>query len=647
MPRSTAGEGGTDKGFHCILIAPYPEMGAVFTPIARRMGCRLRVVVGQEDAAVAVARATPPDDCDVFLSRSINVAFLKRHTAVPVVAIEMTAMDLLRLLLPDVGKVRRVAWFRYAGPLRDVDCVAGVLGMEIRECLFRSRAEARDMAAELEPGSVDLVVGGTYVRDFVAPLGFSTRQFRVDEETAARCLREAAAIAEARRLERRRAARIHAVFNAVSEGLLVLDEKGAVSHVNTSAARLLKRTPEDLLDKDIRAAVPGGFLSGEGLPDRAERGRVRDIGGVTLVVNRVPVTVQGKSAGLVFSFSDAGSIRRAEGRLRSSLKACGFTARYTFDNIEARSPVMRQVKELAALYASTDANLLICGESGTGKEIFAQSIHAGSRRADSPFVAVNCAAIPEGLLESELFGYEEGAFTGARRQGKAGMFELAHTGTLFLDEVGDLPLLLQGRLLRVLQEREIVRVGGTQVIPLDVRVICATNRDLEDLVRRRLFRADLYYRLNVLNLTLPPLRERPEDIVPMAVSRLRKHLRPTPPAEVMERALGPLLTRRAWPGNVRELFSVLERLALIANHTGAGTAGGRDWARLLARVWQGADPALESPPGEACAADLRTQVRALERKIIETALAATGQDLGAAARRLGISRMTLWRKLQP
>ena len=225
------------------------------------------------------------------------------------------------------------------------------------------------------------------------------------------------------------------------------------------------------------------------------------------------------------------------------------------------------------------------------------------------------------------------------------MIELAHTGTLFLDEVGDLPLLLQGRLLRVLQEREIVRVGGTQVIPLDVRVICATNRDLEDLVRRRLFRADLYYRLNVLNLILPPLRERPEDIVAMAVSWLRRHLRPTPPPEALEQALGPLLTRRAWPGNLRELFSVLERLALIANHTGA--AGGRDWAELLARVWQGAEPALERPPGEACAADLRTQMRALERKIIETALAATGQDLGAAARRLGISRMTLWRKLQP
>lgn len=169
MPRSMADDGGTDKGFHCILIAPYPEMGAVFTPIARRMGCRLRVVVGQEDAAVAVARATPPDDCDVFLSRSINVAFLKRHTAVPVVAIEMTAMDLLRLLLPDVGKVRRMPWFRYTGPLRDVDCVAGVLDMEIRECLFRSREEARDMAEALESGFVDLVVGGTYVRFLGAP----------------------------------------------------------------------------------------------------------------------------------------------------------------------------------------------------------------------------------------------------------------------------------------------------------------------------------------------------------------------------------------------------------------------------------------------------------------------------------------------
>lgn len=169
--------------------------------------------------------------------------------------------------------------------------------------------------------------------------------------------------------------------------------------------------------------------------------------------------------GTVCSISDARRIYKAEAKLRNKLKSKGFTTRYSFGDIRTRSPHVRHLKELGVLYASTDANLLICGESGTGKELFAQSIHAASLRKDKPFVAVNCAAIPEGLLESELFGYEEGAFTGARRQGKAGMFELAHTGTLFLDEIGDLPLTLQGRLLRVLQERELVRVGGTQVIP--------------------------------------------------------------------------------------------------------------------------------------------------------------------------------------
>lgn len=251
---------------------------------------------------------------------------------------------------------------------------------------------------------------------------------------------------------------------------------------------------------------------------------------------------------------------------------------------------MRHLKELGVLYASTDANLLICGESGTGKELFAQSIHAASLRKDKPFVAVNCAAIPEGLLESELFGYEEGAFTGARRQGKAGMFELAHTGTLFLDEIGDLPLTLQGRLLRVLQERELVRVGGTQVIPLDVRVLCATHQDLRQLVAEERFRADLFYRLNVLSLRLPPLRERLEDIVDLAVSHLREHLDEPPAESLLVSQLERPLLRHPWPGNIRELLSLMERMAIVANHMAEVT----DWEQLLLSLWE--DPPLEESP---------------------------------------------------
>lgn len=264
-------------------------------------------------------------------------------------------------------------------------------------------------------------------------------------------------------------------------------------------------------------------------------------------------------------------------------------------------------------------------------------------------MAVNCAAIPEGLLESELFGYEEGAFTGARRQGKAGMFELAHTGTLFLDEIGDLPLTLQGRLLRVLQERELVRVGGTQVIPLDVRVLCATHQDLRQLVAEERFRADLFYRLNVLSLRLPPLRERLEDIVDLAVSHLREHLDEPPAESLLVSQLERPLLRHPWPGNIRELLSLMERMAIVANHMAEVT----DWEQLLLSLWE--DPPLEESPIRPCLPQepedlppltLRSHMAREEARFIRQAVARCGGDMGKAAHLLGISRMTLWRKLQ-
>lgn len=187
-------------------------------------------------------------------------------------------------------------------------------------------------------------------------------------------------------------------------------------------------------------------------------------------------------------------------------------AKYHFSDILGHSPAVQKAIRLAQYYSGTDETILIFGESGTGKELFAQSIHNASRRRQSPFVAVNCAAIPDTLIESELFGYEEGAFTGARKGGKQGLFQTADNGTIFLDEIGDIPLSLQSRLLRVLEEREVMPVGSTSVIPIDVRVICATNRNLNEMVRQGTFREDLYYRLKILPLVIPPLRERVEDI---------------------------------------------------------------------------------------------------------------------------------------
>lgn len=236
-----------------------------------------------------------------------------------------------------------------------------------------------------------------------------------------------------------------------------------------------------------------------------------------------------------------------------------FTAHYHFSDILTEDIQMQVVRSQAGIYAQTDSTVLIQGESGTGKELFAQSIHNGSSRKDGPFVAVNCAAIPVALLESELFGYEKGAFTGANKEGKAGFFEMAQMGTLFLDEIGEITPEIQTRLLRVLQEKEIMRVGGNRIIPVNVRIICATNRNLREEVKKGNFREDLYYRLNVLELSIPPLRERPGDIRLLAEHFSRKYR--CSGKDI--RGLVPLLEKHQWPGNVRELQNIVERYCTL------------------------------------------------------------------------------------
>src|SRR5690625_3003716 len=215
---------------------------------------------------------------------------------------------------------------------------------------------------------------------------------------------------------------------------------------------------------------------------------------------------------MVVTYQEAESILLANNEIRSELYQRRFFAKYQFDDIISRSDKMEQLITLAKAYAISESNILIYGESGTGKELIAQSIHNESKRRTGPFIAVNCAALPENLLESELFGYEDGAFTGAKKGGKPGLFEMAHGGTIFLDEVGDITPSLQARLLRVLQEKEVRRIGGERIISVDIRVLSATNKDLLASVEDGEFRRDLYYRLNVLHLYNLPLRERVEDI---------------------------------------------------------------------------------------------------------------------------------------
>jgi len=272
--------------------------------------------------------------------------------------------------------------------------------------------------------------------------------------------------------------------------------------------------------------------------------------------------------GAVVTFQSVNRVQELENRIRRKIFLKGHTSKYRFRDILGASPSLKQAIRMAEKYSRVDANVLITGETGTGKELFAHSIHAESPRAEGPFVAVNCAALPEPLLESELFGYAEGAFTGAMRGGKVGLFELAHRGTIFLDEIGELPLSFQAKLLRVLQEREIMRVGDDRVIPVDVRVIAATNLNLQRLTEEGKFRRDLLFRLDVLRVDVPPLRERREDIFFLLRYYLDIFAQKFAKGRVLlDPSIEEYLCGYSWPGNVRELVNLCERIAALYEGT--------------------------------------------------------------------------------
>lgn len=304
------------------------------------------------------------------------------------------------------------------------------------------------------------------------------------------------------------------------------------------------------------------------------------------------------------------------------------------------SPAMRSVMQTIRAIAPTDSNVVILGESGTGKDVMARFIHENSLRADKPFISINCAAIPDQLLESELFGYEAGAFTGALSKGKIGLFEAASGGTIFLDEIGDMPQALQSKLLRALENREIRRVGGVKNIPVDVRIICATNVDLKIAVEEKKFREDLYYRLSVFLIQLPPLRERKEDIIPLAESFLQELNEKYAAHKTLSPVAVDTMLRHLWPGNIRELRNVMERIFVVS-----------EGEQL---VFSPAPQANVNIEGKCDAdffenfsgtGDLRAFSNAAEQWYIEKTLQECGGRVGEAAEKLGIHRSVLYRKM--
>lgn len=360
---------------------------------------------------------------------------------------------------------------------------------------------------------------------------------------------------------------LQTIFNNRHEGLVVVDSEGIIGQISESLVGALQKSQNYFIGRPISETCPYFRRMARVLKTGApEFGKIQAIDGKSVMVDYIPITERGEITGAlakVTFLSPEYPVDNSSAQSRGKKKGSsghGFSVKYTVDNILGSSPQMIDLKETLLKIAPRNSNVLITGESGTGKELFAQAIHAASLRRSGPFVKINCAAIPENLLESEFFGYEEGAFTGSKKGGQSGKLELANKGTVFLDEIGELPFSLQAKLLRFIQDREIQKLGSEETFISDVRIVAATNVNLEQLVKYRKFREDLYYRLNVVNLNIPPLRERREDIVELVDHFIKKFNRSF---KFKVAGISPevknILHRYTWPGNVRELENVIER----------------------------------------------------------------------------------------
>ena len=619
------------------FLAPNPDIGERALQLAAELDMAESVSIHPGHMAVALEQAAALEaaEVDVIVARGASAEIIMHSPVMtPVVEIPVSGQDLAKVLREAkqrTGLPRpRIALMAFPAIQRDLEVFASLLDINLD--VYDVQGDILNIEKQIaraKSDGADIIVAGSVSSRIAREHGLPSIQLDPGDVSLRAALLEAKKVAYARKLDKANTQRFKTVMESARDGILVVDAGGAILAANLAARRIL-RLPfdfegESVLDILTVPALPACLREGTGIQDE-----VVAHGGSSLLVNAAPTRVDGKPAGAILTLQPSSAIAALETKIRKSQYGQGLVSHYRFSDILGVSPQMQETLSLARRFAGASGAVVVNGETGTGKELLAQAVHAEGSSGQGPFVAVNCGALPPSLLESELFGYEEGAFTGARRKGKPGMFELAHTGSIFLDEITEMDHYGQTRLLRVLQEGNVMRLGGEAYIPVSVRVIVATNKDLRQEVREGRFREDLFYRLNILRVALPPLRARVGDIAYLAQffaegCREKHGRRLRLSAPVLAR-----LERHDWPGNVRELIAVIDRLAILA-HKDSPTV--EETERALDLWFSGAESAA------------RTDDDAERRRLLD-ALRQTGGSLKEAAALLHMHRSTLHRKMR-
>ena len=597
------------------------------------------VAASGRQETVKCAQTLAAAGTEIIITRKGTRRIVEEVTNLKVVSLNNSLSDYLWMLKErGLHTPGLIAFFSYDPMSSDILQMCEMLEVQTKNYIFKSFADCRGCVERaLKDGAV-FSVGGAWTDPWAKRLGLPHVIVENSVETILNALESATQLrrvqveeAEKQCLFKTQSEMYQAVLDFTHDAILAIDENGRIQVLNPPAERIMGCRAADSVGQPVEAVLPNTLL-----PDVLESGekqldQIMQIHQTLCNTNRIPILVDGQRRGVVATFQDVKQLQNSEQKIRLKLHEKGLVAKYAFNDILGDSPAIRSTIQIARSYAASRASVLILGETGTGKELFAQSIHNASDRRDGPFVAINCAAVSNSLLESELFGYEAGSFTGASRGGREGVFELAHGGTLFLDEIGEIPRETQVELLRVLQEKEIRRVGGSRVIPVDVRIIAATNKDLlQETVEGR-FREDLYYRLDVLDLKLPPLRERGDDVKILGLHLFRQL--PGGKDPIMQSQFLYLLEQAGpyqWYGNIRELQNFVERANILMRNAGASSVTVSDILRRRAE-----------PAPEPC-----QETESRDRRAIEAALHNHPGSMADAARSLGCSRQTLWRKMK-
>lgn len=548
-----------------------------------------------------------------------------------VLPVKVSGFDFL-LLLNEIQS-DEITVLNFYKNIEELTKISDKLNVKFNQITFNTYEESKRVLKKLRSEGVKEVIGGTWIANIAQSYGIKGFSYYT-HLSFSQTIQNALNILSAYKNEMEKSILFKTIINRNNQGIMTTDKNFKITIVNPSVEKIFNKPKNKLIGKKLNEIIKDFHIHNKSLKTKPQKNLLYKYKQKNIIIDLIPVTIQNDVFGYMIVVNDIVNIQETERQIRRKVNKKQMTANYTFKDIIGTSETIKNTVNTAKKFSLTESTILIQGDSGTGKELFAQSIHHASQRKDFPFVAINCAALPEDLLNSELFGYEEGAFTGAKKGGKPGLFELAHNGTIFLDEISELPLHLQSRLLRVIQEKEVLRIGGDKIIPVDVRIIAATNENLLELVQEKKFRKDLYYRINVLQLFLPPLKDRIGDI-PVLLKHFIANKIKVKNDVLHSIELQSLLYTYNWPGNIRELENIVERF--LAYTSPYHTLSKKEFITNMEKALY----PITKQTSHSSRGNLPKSIDDIELNIIEQTLKQCNDNKTKAAQQLGISRTTL------